>query len=317
MKKFLRNILLFSAPILVVLFVSDFKLSKYLAKQESLDFCVGENQTWNDIFEGKMNYEIAIYGNSRAWVQIDPKIIENSTGKSCYNFGIDGQDLDIQLLRHQLYLKNNTAPKTIIYVVDFALFDGEMSEYNYQQFLPYMFWNKEIKESTKSFTTFTFLDYYIPMLRFQNEKMLIDKATALNVKDTIGIRTQGYKGFDKVWNTDFDNAKKDKTAITINVDEEQQLKFEAFLEDCKLKSIEVILVVPPIYIEGQKFVLNHNSLIENLKLIAKKHQLSIFDYTKDSICMSKEMFYNAGHLNKNGAEIFTKKIVLTIQKEKN
>lgn len=110
MKKFVRRLLYFFVPPILVLLPIDIYLSKGL-KNTSL--AAAEYEVWNDLFYNNISPEVAIYGSSRAWVHIDPMIIEDSLGLSAYNFGIDGHNFWLQYYRHKNLLKNTT-PKTII-----------------------------------------------------------------------------------------------------------------------------------------------------------------------------------------------------------
>jgi lysophospholipase L1-like esterase len=41
---------------------------------------------------------------------------------------------------------------------------------------------------------------------------------------------------------------------------------------------------------------------------ADDYQIPFFDYSNDSLCLNKELFYNTTHLNKKGADLFSKKL---------
>ncbi|MBE2208298.1 MAG: hypothetical protein IAE84_11975, partial [Saprospiraceae bacterium] len=71
----------------------------------------GEFEVWNDIYNSNVNCDIAIYGSSRAWVHIDPKILSHILQLNVYNFGIDGHNFWLQYLRHIEFLKYNPKPK--------------------------------------------------------------------------------------------------------------------------------------------------------------------------------------------------------------
>ena len=46
---------------------------------------------------------------------------------------------------------------------------------------------------------------------------------------------------------------------------------------------------------------------------SKKYQIPCYDYSNDTICFQKKYFYNASHLNRKGAELFTHQLVNTLQ----
>ena len=61
----------FVIPVIAVSYFADLVISKELKKSNSYTF--GEYSIWNDIYDGKINADIVIYGSSRAWVHFDPE----------------------------------------------------------------------------------------------------------------------------------------------------------------------------------------------------------------------------------------------------
>ena len=51
------------------------------------------------------------------------------------------------------------------------------------------------------------------------------------------------------------------------------------------------------------------------KKLSKKHAIPFWDYSSDSISFNKDYFYNANHLNKTGADLFTAKFAERFKKE--
>lgn len=73
----------------------------------------------------------------------------------------------------------------------------------------------------------------------------------------------------------------------------------------------------PEYIEGQAFVAGRDEIITLYEEIAKKRDILFLNYSDDQICKQKKYFYNASHLNKNGAELFTNKLIKDLIKTNN
>lgn len=65
MKRVIKKIFLFYLPIILLSYPLDKSISNYLKQSNK---CYGEYEVWNDIYSGKINADIAIYGSSRAWV---------------------------------------------------------------------------------------------------------------------------------------------------------------------------------------------------------------------------------------------------------
>ncbi len=307
MKQFLRRLSFFFLPLILLSYPIDLGISYLLRQSES---CSGEYEVWSDIYDSKINCDLSIYGSSRAWVHIDPKILKDSLNINAYNFGIDGHNFWLQYLRHIEYMKHNKAPKEIILSLDLFTLQKIADLYKLEQFLPYMLWNKNMKEYTKSYNGFTTFDYYIPLIRYAGKFQVLK--TSLNIlfngKSKTKTRSFGYKGMEMEWNSDFDVAKKNKVKYKINFDSNSIILFERFINECRTLNINLIFVYSPEYIEGQYFVSNRKELIEMYKMYANKYGLKFYDYSADEISFDQKLFYNALHLNKEGSIIFTRKL---------
>jgi hypothetical protein len=312
MKKFGQKSLLFIFPILILAFPIDVIISNSLSK--TYDNTTGEFEVWNDIYSGDIDCDLAIYGSSRAWVQFNSKILEDSLKLSVYNFGIDGHNFWLQYLRHLEYIKYNKPPKQIIVSVDvFSL--GKRNElYNMNQFLPYMLWNTNIYKYTHSYLGYKTLDYFIPILRYAGKQEIMNKAViTFTNNNSEKFRYHGYKGMDSKWTMDFEKAKSKAKNYKIQFDKNTIELFEHFLSECKFKKINVILIYAPEYIEGQKFVSNRNEIIRIYKILANKYKILFLDYSSDKLSYDKNLFYNTLHLNSKGADLFTKKLTFDLK----
>ncbi|MFM9826122.1 hypothetical protein [Flavobacterium sp.] len=312
MKKFIVQISLFLMPIFLISYYADNYISENLKKSNS--FAKKEYSTWNAILEGKVNSDIVIYGSSRAWVHISPLMISNSLNVSVYNLGIDGHNFWLQYLRHTLLLKYNVKPKMIILSLDVFTLQKIDNLYNSDQFLPYMLWDESIKESTISYNSFNSLDYEIPLLRYLGRSKAINASFSINKSDKKIERIRGYQAKDRQWNSDFDKAKKAMKNYEKPLDIGSVILFEQFLNECKSKDIKLLFVYSPEYIEGQKFVKNRGEIISLYEKYSKKYNIPFYNYSNDSLSHDKKYFYNATHLNKTGAELFTKRLIDSLKK---
>jgi hypothetical protein len=313
MKKFIIQLSFFLIPILLFSFLADIFITKELKKSHV--FASGEGSVWNDIFNGKINSEIVIYGSSRAWVQIDPGKISDSLHTTVYNLGIDGHNFWLQYLRHRLLLEYNIRPKLIIYSLDIFTLEKRPDLYNPDQFLPYMLFNKEIEKATISYKGYSSLDYELPFIRYYGKKGAIFHSLKLFLKpkSDSNVRVKGYQGQDKSWNDDFDKAKDKIQYYSAKLDSPSIQLFEKFLQECKNKNIKIIFVYTPEYIEGQKFIKNREEIMGLYSKLSKKYSIPFYDYSNDSISFQKKYFYNAEHLNKTGAELFTNMFIKKLE----
>ncbi len=305
MKKFLIRTLIFLIPVILLAYPIDLFIS-YGLKHSTLSD--GELEVWNDIYNGDLNSECLIYGSSRAWVHIDPIIIEKETGVSTYNLGMDAHNFYLQLLRHKESLKHNPKPKTIICGLDMGTLEKRHDLYNKTQFLPFMLWNKPMIEAISTYEGFNEADYFVPLLRYVGDFAAIKSGVKYYIEPDTRFRIKGYHASDKVWSNDLDNAKKQMDSYTISLDTMSVKLFTDFIQDCKKSNINVIFVYTPEYIEGKDFVTNRNDIMSMYNNMSEKYNVPFLDYSNDSICYQKKYFYNTMHMNYEGSEVFTKEL---------
>lgn len=281
----------------------DLILSHYVKKPNQY---YDEMEVWNDIYDSKASCDIAIYGSSRALVHFDPTIISDSLGKSTYNFGIDGQQFWLQYLRHKELIKFNKKPKLIIQSLDITSMTKPKGLYNLEQFLPYMLYNTDIYKFTSSYVGYNKYEYYIPLIRYAGMGNVL--INIFRNKNSEKFRKKGYRGMDLKWNSDLDNEKKKIKKFEAILDKPSVELFETFIRECATSGIKLVFVYTPEYIEGQKFEANRSTIIKLYNNYAKKYNITLLDYSSDSICYNNQFFYNSMHLNKTGAELFSEKL---------
>jgi len=313
MKKFLKRLLLFILPLLILSYPLDLFISKQLKKTKN-DFS-GEFLVWNDIYAGKINADIIIYGSSRAYNHINPFIFEKELGCKTYNLGLEGHNFWLHYYRHTQYMAHNYAPKYIIFSLDLWSFDKRSDLYNFGQFLPYLLFNNHIRYYTASYKGFSFFDYYIPLIRYVGNIRVINYAfeNYLKKNNINGFRDKGYASSDSEWNDDFENAKTKIRYYEAMPDSLSMLLFDNFVAQCKDKNIELILVYTPEYIGGQKFTINRTEMMDMFYQLSYKHNLIFLDYSNDSLSYNRDYFYNVSHLNRTGSMLFTDKLIKDLQ----
>jgi hypothetical protein len=313
MKALFVKLIIFILPIIMLSIPLDYFISKNLKKSNS---CSGEFLVWNDIFDGKVNADIYIYGSSKAWVGFNPNIIEDSLKCSTYNLGIDGHNFWLQYLRHKELIKYDSKPKYIILNLDILSLEKRQDLYNMDQFLPYMLFDDDIFYYTSSYKGFSTLCYYIPLIRYIGRREALFDAilSALNIGNSEPMRLKGYRGMEFVWNNDFASAKLKIKNYEVKIDSASENLFKNFLNECKTDNIKVILVYSPDYIEIHDFVKNRQKILYLYKDYSIKYNIPFLDYSDDQMCREKKYFYNSTHLNKTGSDIFTNKLVRDLKK---
>lgn len=262
-----------------------------------------------------MNADLIINGSSKALVQISPKIIDSVLNLNSYNLGMDGTGFIPQKMQYDLYLKYNKKPEIVVQIVSHGTLYKNVELYKYIKFAPY-FDNEEIKKVSKKYKGFSTYDYYIPFIRYSGNPSIVING----LLNTIGIdlrKDNKYKGFlaqDKKWDNSFNDFKNNNPdGVSIRIEEHSIKLFENYIAECKNNNINVILVYPPTFMESKKYIKNEDEIVAYYKYIADKYQVPFLDYSDNVLSYSTEYFYNSQHLNRKGAELFTKELSVDIK----
>lgn len=304
MIKFVTRIFIFASILVLFSYPIDHFVSQNLKKSETVAY--GEIAVWEDIFNGNINSDIIIYGSSRAWAHINPQLIQDSLGISCYNLGIDGHNIWLQYLRHKLLLKYNRNPQIIILSVGPFTLGNQEELYNYQQFLPYIF-EEDVNEYISRYRGFSYFDFRVPLIRYCGETEAVCKAVMIffGLGSNSEYRERGYRGIEASWNADFENARNEAKEYVISLYKPSIELLRTFLSECKQKNISVMMVYTPMYMSGQKYIANMNEIITLYENISQEYSIPFIDYSDNEICKHKEYFYNSIHMNIIGSTIFT------------
>lgn len=314
MKKFLFNSLLFLLPFIAIAYPLDVFLSNQLKNDNSHSYF--EYSVWNDLFTGRVNSDIVIYGSSRACVNIDPQVINDSLKQETYNLGVDGHNFWLQYLRHKTLLKYNKKPRIIILSVDIFTLQRRPDLYNSDQFLPYMVFNNQLKKNLNPYSYFSWYDYNIPLVRYYGERDALNVA----VKNLIGLsntgkgKIKGFKAINENWNNDFEVSQKKMKNYVIKYNKPTVELFNRFIKECNEDEIKIVMVYSPEHVLGQEFVTNREGLIKFYERISDIHDIPFLNYSDDLICANKDNFYNATHLNLVGTNLFMKKLGSDLKK---
>ena len=291
MKKFILRTLAFLILATVVMVVLDLCLTSKLNKRE-----LGPYACWNDIFHHNISADMLIMGSSRAWVHISPAILDSALHINSYNLGQNGSKFDRQYTRYLIYRKHNPKPKVILQTIDFYTLSATTG-YEHYQYFPY-FYDKDIRKLFFPSEPFTLADKTLPFYRYANFGVR-------NLFDDKRLPIKGYYASEKIWNTD--TVSDDETIQSIFYPDVIDL-FEQFLDETQKECIQVILVHTPIHASFTRHHIDLDEMWDKYNSIASKYNVPILNYQFDTLCENTDYFYNNMHLNREGAEIFTRQL---------
>jgi len=304
MKEFLIKIFIFSATLVIAAFAIDYCVANGLKKTEQEDI-----KTWNDIFASRINSDVIIVGSSRAKRHYDTKILDDSLNVNSYNLGINGYPFSMSDVQFRIYEKYNKIPKLIIINTDRSFLGRRNEAFNRYQFLPYL--NEPLlRKELINIDGFSKSDFYINGLKYYGEypAIFLGLSEFFKMYHIPPETEKGYKGENLKWNGDGFKKALLGDSIVANINLEIVQLFDKFLNHCINNNIKVVMVYSPEYYKVTEFTKNFGELMNIYHSFSEKYNIPLLDYSTDTLCYDATYFYNAMHLNKKGADIFSTKL---------
>ena len=296
MKRFLNKVFLYCLLLFIILAFFDLSLSRFIQASRQREYA-----SWNDIIHGNANADIIVMGSSRAWAQYSPQILDTILNAETYNIGIDGSGINRQINKYQLYRHYNKKPSIILQNVDFSTM-GITKGYERHQYFPY-FWIPFFRKVIFPNEPFSLVERILPFYRYSHFGIR-------NLFKEQRTLSKGYRGNDMPW----DGSKlAQQSLISFEPDTLATTMFEKYLKDAQEEGIQVFLVFAPVYIGATLKIKNLEEMYSYYESFAEKYGAKIIDFNYDDISMDTLFFYNATHLNKSGAELFSKKLGIEIK----
>ena len=271
---------------------------------------------WIEVYNQRINHDIVILGSSRAWVQVNPKIIEKQTNKSCYNLGLDGARLQMQKTVWRSLLKQKNKPKLIIQVVDYFALNTRSNLYWKERFLPYLNY-QEVYGPLSVIDSSLWIDRYLPPLRYHG----YDDLNSIGWKTFFGIKLDSnekakytkYKGFKAVNKImEEEPVFLDSLQFETHVNAEQIAFGKNVLHEMiaafKKENIPVILVYLPNHHRLRKSIKNRKLVVQMFQDVADSTGSYFWDMSKDSLSNCLDLYADPLHMNSAGADLITLKL---------
>ena len=301
MKKFICRFGILIAIVFVLSTAFDYMITTGLRKTD-----IRKYSTWNDIYKGGLNSDLLVIGASNAWSGFNTYIFDTVLNLNSFNLGIDGHNIDFQIIRYDTYRRFNTKPKIVLIN---TLFGGTLGvtadrQYDREQFFPYI-QDKELISQVANAQDITWIDRHLPLVRYFGYREDIENGIMAFFGETVfldGGTYKGYRGNEYGW--DGTSLLRD-TVYRISIEKEPIMMLDSFSKRLKEDGIEVVYVKSPVYFPLRSKFENIKQTDSIFSYIATKYNIPILDYYYSKISMDSMYFYNPGHLNKKGSELFT------------
>lgn len=267
---------------------------------------------WNRIFAGEIDVDVAILGNSRAWVHVNPDSITSVTGMSAYNLGVDGADISLQRAKWLSYLSNNRAPKYVIQDIELFEIDKGDELYGKKEYLPYLD-KEEVYEVVREYDEMIPFERWIPFVKYRG----FVKSIALG---TYGfflgeftplkpIKKKGFHAADIMWDdydVNFRQRLKNDTIITEKFSNKALVNM---IRECKEAEIHLVFIHAPFYHELLQIIPQQQEFLDYFNQLAQDPDIEFWDFSiMENLSYNRDYFYNATHLNSKGAAIYSDSI---------
>lgn len=305
MSRFLRLFLVWSVFAFLGAVALDIIISTGLRKADLRKYAV-----WNDIYNGNAGADLLIIGSSRAWCGYSTIVIDSLLHCNSYNLGFDGHPLDFQLIRYETYRRFNPKPHVILLNTDFLSTLGSSADFQYEreQFFPYID-DRELIRQVQDVKRISFWERFFPLLRYYGYREDVENG----VRSFLGKKTffdggmhKGYRGNEYAFSRGM--ALDADTTFFIRSDDEAVSELRSFVSHACEEGVKVYFIKSPVYaplIEMFGNVAETDSLFAE---IAKEYHVPVLDYYRASFCNDSAFFSNPSHLNKKGAEYFSRRL---------
>ena len=274
-------VLLLLAVVLDVLYTYVFLQSKNRGKIET-------------VFNSKaQKYDVVILGSSRANNHFVTPMFEEK-GLKAFNYGMSGGHLFEADLMLKLMLERKYKIKNVILEADLNLSNEHRAEGIASKFLPYLHSSAIIKNHFKEEEDFNYL-YYIPFYRYVKfDPQIGFREMFFNAihKRTNHLEYSGYHALKT------NKSGKMKNDLTYLKPLNKNKYYEEIRQLCVVNNINFIAVMTP--------------MCENTKGInyfdkVKKVYPEIYNY--ENVVIEDKYFSSCGHMNDEGAKLFTARIL--------
>ncbi len=245
------------------------------------------------------NYDVVFLGSSRVNNHFVPKIF-NDQGYKTFNFGITRSRLEESALMLQMMVERNYKIKCLMLQVDLNINTNDHSEAIRSLFMPYLHTSKTVRDFYRTIPEYNEL-LYIPFYRY------------MHYDARVGFREMYYSAIHKKTNA-LENEgfhplmTSDKNLIPADLSKyypKRNKGYEEIKAICLKNNIQLIALTTPMCME----TINRNYF---------NHLQEVYPEIRrfENAVTDDKYFSTCGHLNKDGAEEFTKVVFKALFKPK-
>ena len=291
MKRFFKLTVLFVFILFIASLLLDVIFTTIISQSSE------RNKVENVLHSFEKKYDVVIMGTSRANNHFVTDLFEKKGLKS-FNYGISGSHLFETSLLLKLMMANKFQIKNLILEADLSICNEKRDEGTTARFMPYIHTNSIIKEHYKHESDFKQL-YYVPFYRYIKFDAKIGFREVYEVLSKKPTNTLYNKGYYPLISDKKGSMKNDISTLKVI----RNKYYEEIKKICKQNNINLIVVMTPM-------CKNTKGLNYFDKVKKQYPEINNFENT----VTDDRYFASCGHLNNEGAIIYTNHIINTFFK---
>ena len=246
------------------------------------------NKVENVIHTKKKKYDVIFMGTSRANNHFVTKIFEDK-GYKAFNYGISGSHLFETSLLLKMMLANQYEIKNLVLEADLSICNEKRDEGTTARFMPYIHSHEIIKQHYKNEADF-YPIYYLPFYRYIKFDTKIGFRELCDVASKKPTNALNNKGYYPLISQKKGNMKNNISSLQVI----RNKYYEEIKQICKKNKIKLTVVMTP--------MCEHT---KGLKYFDKVQQLYPEIHNFENVITDDAYFASCGHLNDEGAKIYT------------
>ncbi len=263
---------------------------------------------WHQFYTENSSAELVCLGSSTILRHCNPDVISAITHLKTEDIAIPSARADFFERLYEDYLKRNPRPKVLLVSINPVNLDSVSVVPYPEYFYPFIGrWDEvskvkafDLMKYNKAFGYFYFKDIYLDMKQNPDRQMHIHGFLP-QLSDTWNGKLELFMG-------------RYPHGFTLNFYQPELEKIFKLMAAEEKAGVRCIGVISPEYQEVWKYENNRAWIFQKINELAAAYHATVlnFDDSAYSPCLKKNLFYNSQHLNRAGADIFSKDLADSI-----
>ncbi len=270
----------------------------------------------NEIMAGTTPYDLLIMGNSRSLLHVSPYILDSALHTNAYNMGTIDGSLNADLALLHAYLDHHDAPRYLLMNFDWWLPTDTLirnEPFDYPKFYPYLD-NKWVKKyliphspQMKKVNTLPFLG----LINYDDYKRTAALRGWTKSQRTVDVYKKGY--FNRNAKFTGKDPKDTPPMKDCTFSDEGIRELDELFTLCNEKNITIFVFIAPGYRINEQLKVRQQDRDQLQQLMKLRHVVFFQDYSLRDEFLAPSWYCDAHHLNKEGAEYFSRIIAHEIE----